>query len=140
MNELTRRCLDLPKPQKIRMIQVLTESLEEREDDGSRFHELFTIAEGLVGAGILTQSREWHCVLGRRMIAYQMRQEGYSLMKIGKCMNRHHASVVHMVGMMEDIFRYPGVFKEEEEYWNKFITKVKDHEANRRTISVIEQI
>lgn len=131
MNELTRRCLDLPKVEKRRLVKILMQSLDGREDDGSRFQELLTLAEQVVGVGILTDSRESPCVLGRRMIAYQMRQEGHTLMKIGKCINKHHASVMYMVRMMEDIFRFPGVFKEEERYWNEFIKKVNDYDANR---------
>lgn len=131
MTELTRRCLYLPKPDRQRLIRILTESLEEeeREDDGSRFAILYKAATDVCGQGILTSSRDFNLVMGRRMIAYQMKLEGYSFVTIGKRLMRHHASVMHMVRMMCDtmIFR----FKDEMEYWNKFQEKLKEYETDR---------
>ena len=131
MTELTRRCLYLPKPDRQRLIRILTESLEEeeREDDGSRFAILYKAAIDVCGQGILTSSRDFNLVMGRRMIAYQMKLEGYSFVTIGKRLMRHHASVIHMVRMMCDtmVFR----FKDEMEYWNKFQEKLKEYETDR---------
>lgn len=131
MTELTRRCLYLPKPDRQRLIRILTESLEEeeREDDGSRFAILYKAATDVCGQGILTSSRDFNLVMGRRMIAYQMKLEGYSFVTIGKRLMRHHASVMHMVRMMCDtmVFR----FKDEMEYWNKFQEKLKEYETDR---------
>lgn len=131
MTELTRRCLYLPKPDRQRLIRILTESLEEeeREDDGSRFAILYKAATDVCGQGILTSSRDFNLVMGRRMIAYQMKLEGYSFVTIGKRLMKHHASVIHMVRMMCDtmVFR----FKDEMEYWNKFQEKLKEYETDR---------
>ena len=131
MTELTRRCLYLPKPDRQRLIRILTESLEEeeREDDGSRFAILNKAASDVCGQGILTSSRDFNLVMGRRMIAYQMKLERYSFVTIGKRLMRHHTSVMHMVRMMCDtmVFR----FKDEMEYWNKFQEKLKEYETDR---------
>ena len=78
MNELTRQCLDLTKKNRKRLIKILEDSLIEKEDDGSRFHILLSVAEDIVGKGILSRLRDLNLVVGRRMIAYQMRQEGYT--------------------------------------------------------------
>lgn len=121
----------MPKPDRQRLIRILTESLEEeeREDDGSRFAILYKAATDVCGQGILTSSRDFNLVMGRRMIAYQMKLEGYSFVTIGKRLMRHHASVMHMVRMMCDtmVFR----FKDEMEYWNKFQEKLKEYETDR---------
>ena len=133
MNELTRRCLYLKKEDRQKLIRILTESLEEeeKEDDGSRFATLYKAATDVCGHGILTSSRDFNLVMGRRMIAYQMRLEGYSLLTIGKRLIRHHASIIHMIRMMNDtmIFR----FKDEMEYWNKFQQKIKEYDIHSRT-------
>ena len=123
MTELTRRCLSLSKSQRERLIKKLQESLNEREDDGSRFATLYKAATDVCGHGILTSSRDFNLVMGRRMIAYQMRSEGYSFPCIGKMMVRHHASVIHMVRMMEDAIRFQ--FNLEMGYWNKFQQKIR---------------
>lgn len=133
MNELTRRCLYLSKQERQKLIRVLSESLEEdeKEDDGSRFATIYKVATEVCGQGILTSSRDFNLVMGRRMIAYQMRQEGYSLMTIGKRLIRHHASVIHMIRMMNDTMTFR--FKDEMEYWNKFKKKLEEYDIHNRT-------
>lgn len=131
MTELTRRCLSLSKSQREKLIKKLQESLNEREDDGSRFATLLKAATDVCGQGILSSSRDFDHVMGRRMIAYQMRSEGYSFPSIGRHMVRHHASVIHMVKMMEDALHFQ--FNLEMEYWNKFQQKIKEYDIHSRT-------
>ena len=131
MTELTRRCLSLSKSQKEKLIKKLQESLNEREDDGSRFATLLKAATDVCGQGILSSSRDFNHVMGRRMIAYQMRSEGYSFPSIGKMMVRHHASVIHMVRMMEDALHFQ--FDLELGYWNMFQQKLKEYDIHNRT-------
>lgn len=128
MTELTRRCLDLSKANKERLIKVLTESLanDEREDDGSRFSLLHKAATDVCGQGILSSRRDLNLVIGRRMIAYKMRQEGYSLAAIGKNMIRHHTSVLHQVRMMEDALQMK--FDYDCALWELFNIRVKEYE------------
>ena len=131
MNELTRRCLSLSKSQREKLIKKLQDSLNEREDDGSRFATLLKAATEICGQGILSSSRDFNLVMGRRMIAYQMRSEGYSFPSIGKMMVRHHASVIHMVRMMEDALNFQ--FNLEMGYWNLFQQKIKEYDIHSRT-------
>jgi hypothetical protein len=118
MTELTRRCLELSLKERTRLINILQDSLVEKEDDGSRFSVIYKAATKVCGQGILTGARDFRLVMGRRMIAYQMRKEGYSYMSIGRHLVRHHASVIHMVKMMEDILHYQ--WDMEMGYWRKF--------------------
>jgi chromosomal replication initiation ATPase DnaA len=131
MTELTRRCLSLSKLQREKLIKRLQESLNEREDDGSRFATLLKAATDVCGQGILSSSRDFNLVMGRRMIAYQMRSEGYSFPSIGRHMVRHHASVIHMVRMMEDAIRFQ--FNLEMGYWYMFQQKIKEYDIHSRT-------
>ena len=131
MTELTRRCLSLSKSQREKLIKRLQESLNEREDDGSRFATLLKAATDVCGQGIISSSRDFNLVMGRRMIAYQMRLEGYSLLTIGKRLIRHHASIIHMIRMMNDTMTFR--FKDEMEYWNKFQQKIKEYDIHSRT-------
>jgi chromosomal replication initiation ATPase DnaA len=127
MTELTRRCLELSLKERTRLINILQESLNEKEDDGSRFSELYKAATKVCGQGILTGARDFRLVMGRRMIAYQMRREGYSYMSIGRHLVRHHSSVIHMVKMMEDIIEYR--WKLEMGYWEKFQNELYDTDS-----------
>lgn len=124
MNELIRTCLDLPENERARLASLLSDSLRKKKTDNKRFDILLEIATEVVGDGILSRTKDFNCVMGRRMIAYQMRKEGFSLNQIGRRLNRNHTSVLHMEKMMDDIFRFPGVFKVEEEYWNEFKRKI----------------
>ena len=131
MTELTRRCLSLSKSQRETLIKRLQESLVEKEDDGSRFATLLKAATDVCGQGVLSSSRDFNLVMGRRMIAYQMRSEGYSFPTIGKMMVRHHASIIHMVRMMEDALHYQ--FDLEIGYWNLFQKKIEEYDIHSRT-------
>lgn len=91
MRDLTRKCLDLSKDRKQKLVQILTESLErehDREDDGSRFSLLYNAATDICGLGILTRKKDFNLVMGRRVISYKMRQEGYSYPCIGKYLKK----------------------------------------------------
>ena len=108
--------------------------MEKKEPyDGKRFQTLYGIATEMFGQGIYTSSREFELVLGRRFIAYQMREEGYSFPRIGKYLIRHHASVMYMCKKMEDVMQYPEIFKLEMAYWDEFQNKLKEHDTNSRT-------
>lgn len=131
MTELTRRCLSLSKSQREKLIKRLQDSLNEREDDGSRFATLLKAATEVCGQGIISSSRDFNLVMGRRMIAYQMRCEGYSFPSIGKMMERHHASIIHMVRMMEDALHFQ--FNLEMGYWYIFQQKILEYDIHSRT-------
>lgn len=126
MTELIDQCLLLPKKERRKLVRLLQDSLIEIEDDGSRFHTLYVIATRIVGEGILTQRRDLNLVLGRRMIARQMRNEGYSLTQIGKPLHKHHASVMHMLAMWDDAMELQ--FREETLYWKEFQKQLKEYE------------
>ena len=130
MNELVDRCLSLSRHKRESLIKVLQKSLVRNETNGdNRFQVLLKVATDMFGQGILTGSREFGFVLARRMIVYQMRTEGYSLMEIGRHLVRHHASVYQLQRKMEDVLKYPKMFSDETRMWNEFQEKIKEYEV-----------
>lgn len=130
MNELTRQCLMLPEWEKVRLINDLKISMEEDPQTGQgRFSVLYKAATDIVGKGILSLSRLRGKVVGRMMIVYQMRTEGYSLKAIGRYLIRHHASVYQLQKRMEDVLKYPKIFSDEIRMWNEFQEKIKEYEV-----------
>lgn len=123
----------LSNREKANLINLLKISMEEKEDDGSRFYILYKAATDVVGSGILTSSRQFHPTLGRKFIVYKMRQEGYTLQAVGRHLAKHHASVYHLQRDMEHILEYPNVYKLEMAYWNEFNKKIAEYETNTRT-------
>ena len=130
MNEIARKCLYLTREEKIRLINLLNESMDESEINDKRFEILYKAATDVVGQGIKTKIKDYPLVVGRKMIAYQMRQEGYSLQAIGKQLVRHHASIIHLEKSMKEVLQYPHVFKLEMAWWQEFQKKVKEYEVN----------
>lgn len=130
MNELTQQCLMLPEWEKVRLINDLKISMEEDPQTGQgRFSVLYRAATDIVGKGILSSSRLRGKVVGRMMIVYQMRTEGYSLKSIGRYLIRHHASVYQLQKRMEDVLKYPKIFPDEIRMWNEFQEKIKEYEV-----------
>lgn len=132
MNNIIHTCLALPKEERARLADILHESLRGKYVAG-RYSDLLQIATSILGPGIGTKRRDSHCVIGRMLIAYKMRDEGYSLNQIGMMMGRHHATIIHLERMMEDVLRYPDCFKIEMAYWQEFIKKTKEHDIHSRT-------
>jgi hypothetical protein len=126
MTELTRKCLSLNRADRARLAKILTESVERPEpQDGERFQVLYEAATRMFGQGILTGSRDYLLTLGRKFIVYQMVNEGYSRVTVGKYLRRHHASIIHMYKMMQDVFEHPYAFKVEMAYWEQFQKEIK---------------
>ena len=120
----------LPEWEKIRLINDLKISMEEDPQTGQgRFSVLYRAATDIVGKGILSSSRLRGKVVGRMMIVYQMRTEGYSLKAIGRYLIRHHASVYQLQKRMEDVLKYPKIFSDEIRMWNEFQEKIKEYEV-----------
>ena len=103
------------------IINVLQDSLVDRKKDiVDRFAELVHAATCVVGKGVLSRSRDTNAVLGRQMISYQMRIEGYSFSGIGRLLGQHHATIMHNVQVMEDIIRYRQSYRVEYAVWEVF--------------------
>lgn len=94
--------------------------MDEREDDGSRFHTLFQAATKIVGGGIISDSKLKKPVIGRMLISYKMREEGYSYKTIGKYLKRSRGSIRKLWNNMDDALSLPTIYKYEVECWNKF--------------------
>lgn len=126
--EIIRQCLELKEHDKQRLIGILQESLTPERSVDRRFNVLLEIAIELFGTGVMTRTHERESSLGRNMIAYQLRQEGYSLVNIGKMLGRNHSSVLAMERRMKDVISLPHIMSHESGMWNKFQLKLKEHD------------
>ena len=132
MTELITQCLTLNRGKRKELIKVLTESLERPAEKGEeRFNLLFKIVTEMFGNGILSGCKQYNLVLGRRFIAYQMHNEGYTWSEIGRLLKKAHASVMHMYKMMDEVFDYPEIFFLEISQWNQFTKLLKQKENEK---------
>lgn len=120
MDKVIEDLLSLPKAQRKHIIGVLQESLVDKKDIDSRFLVMKKTADKLIGKDILTETRERDVVFGRRMVAYAMREEGFSLHAIGKRLNLDHSTICALVKGMQDVIEYSYLAKEEFYLWNQF--------------------
>lgn len=124
---LTEMCLALPKGKKARLIRTLMRSLKEKDQiDNKRFDVLYKAATDVCGPGILTKLRNRELVIGRNMIAYKMRKEGFSSPTIGKHLQMNHSTILYKEKCMEDVIKFE--FQPDLSMWNAFLNKVEEYE------------
>lgn len=134
MNKLTRECLALSNTEKTRLISTLKESIETNPEDGNcRFAILHKAANEVIDGEILHRIRQRELVLGRTMVAYQLRTEGYTLQAVGRYLAMHHSTVVAMQEKMKDALKYPHIYINEIRLWKEFQEKVKEYENQMRS-------
>lgn len=120
MNDLVTRCLAMSRNNREILIAILEESLEEKETIQDRFQHLLKCATRLMGDGILSNSRDFFCVFGRMLIAYQMHKEGFGWSEIGRQMGRPHSSVICLAKRMEEMLKYKVYYRNENALWEEF--------------------
>lgn len=124
---LTQMCLALPKGKKARLIRTLMKSLKEKDQlDNKRFDILYKAATDVCGPGILSKLRNRELVIGRNMIAYKMRKEGFSSPTIGKLLQKNHATILNQASCMESALKYQ--FQPDISMWEDFLKKVEEYE------------
>lgn len=69
---------------------------------------------------MLTDSRERENTLIRCIVAYKLREEGYSYADIGKMMKRDHSTITHLANRMRDMLSLPNAYKWEVQQYKKF--------------------
>ena len=94
----------------------------------ARFKILYKAATEVIGCGLLTSNRQRELVIGRMLIAYQMRSEGFTYQTIGMFLKRAYASVYNLNAKMQDAIKHPYIFKEEMEQWQRFQKLIKEYE------------
>ena len=127
MNELTRKCLMLPDGDKIRLMNTLRCSVEDKAET-TRFDVLYKAACEVMGCDILKPIKLREMVLGRSMVAYQLRLEGYTLHDVGRYLVKHNSTVLSMQRQVEDAIQYPHIYSKEIRLWKLFQEKVKEYE------------
>jgi chromosomal replication initiation ATPase DnaA len=119
MTRLTEEALQLSKAQKKHLINVLTASMEDKDIE-KRFTQLKTAAEELIGEDILQDTRERDLVFARKMVAYVLRKEGFSLNAIGRRLQKDHSTICTLCKTMQYVIDYPICYTDEYDLWLKF--------------------
>lgn len=94
--------------------------------DHSIWRKYVSIMESIVGGDIRSRSRKRAFVVGRSLVARQLRIDGWTLERIGIVLNRDHATVSHALDMARDYMIYPDF----AEIWSKFQIKINENEEH----------
>ena len=127
MTEFARKALDLPVEERVSLISILQASLRRHpHGNGNRAGELLDIIGDIYGCDIPLRSRKAEYVWARAMVVYQLRQEGFTLMEIGRMMGMHHSSVFHLEGKMKDALMYSFAYRDVIDIWKQFQNRIQD--------------
>lgn len=91
-------------------------SLERSE----RFAYCIDTMSRIVGHDILSRRRSRGDVWARNMVAYRLRQCGFSLSEIGEALGLHHSTVIHGCEQVERMLDVPQFYPKEISLWRKF--------------------
>lgn len=87
--------------------------------DKSIWRKYLELMNEIVGGDLRSKSRKSELVLGRALVALQLRRDGYSLNEIGYVINRDHATVVHCIDVAKDRLANTRDI-DAHDIWNKF--------------------
>lgn len=87
--------------------------------DKSIWRKYLELMNEIVGGDLRSKSRKSELVLGRALVALQLRRDGYTLNEIGNVINRDHATVVHCIDVAKDRLANTSDM-DAYDIWNKF--------------------
>jgi len=114
----------LPPTEQRRLLSMLQEygilhaSTDYRPDIRGRYNALRDTVADIAGLdGIENRCKSRTYASARFIVMYQLRREGYSLSEIARVMQRHHASVIHGLEIVENMFLVPNAYPYERGIW-----------------------
>lgn len=98
--------------------------LAPRKSVAERAEELLGIASEVVGVEMSDNTRKQEIVMGRRMVMYQLYNEGVSPRNISEVMNRGRDVIQYNVNQFENMLQMPRLYKMEMNWWLAFQDKI----------------
>lgn len=93
--------------------------------------ELFRrLMNELVQADVVQKNRRWSVSAARAMVSYNLIKEGCKLLDTAQLMQRHHATILYHLEMVDNILTSPG-YKAEKELFKKFNKKINEYDKNQ---------
>lgn len=97
---------------------------KEKEDVTVVARRYIAIMSEIVGQDILVRTRSTLLVWARNLVAYQLRQEGYTVETVGACIGLDHSTVTHCQGRVRDMLSHPRLYARETRIWQEFKEKL----------------
>lgn len=91
--------------------------------------ELFRrIMNELIGSDVVQKDRRWSVSAARAMVTYCLVREGCKLLDAAQLMQRHHATILYHMQIVDNILSSPG-YKAEKELFKKFKKKIHEYDS-----------
>lgn len=104
------------------------EAAEYVEDNSAADVYVKTMNE-IVGGDIRVPSRESAVLWGRNFVMYELRCNGYSTLRIGRIVKRHHTTVIHGARSAQNAMEHPKSYADAMLIWNSFVEKLSLHKT-----------
>lgn len=136
MLNLTDQCLALPYNERVNLAHLLIDSLKTRPVFDARYSnragELLCILENIIGEKLSFDSQRKNCAWAKTMISYQMSQEGFTTLEIGRQMSVKHSTIIHHRDTMQSVLSMPYAYKDMINIWKQFTNQIQN-ETHRGT-------
>ena len=99
------------------------------EEETIQRAELFRrIMNELIGSDVVQKDRRWSISAARAMVTYCLVREGCKLLDVAQLMQRHHATILYHMQIMDNMLTSPG-YKAEKELFKKFKKKIHEYDS-----------
>ena len=85
-----------------------------------RYPVLLEQAEYVTNCTLNPDSRKAENVFIKSIVAYQLHEEGYTYSEIGRTIGMSHATIIHYVNKMDDMFSLPQMYTTEISQYEQF--------------------
>ena len=128
---LTDKILGLPYQDRLSLFRSLKQSLR-RPVDSNRGNVLLGYMEEILGEPIKLKSGLSRFVWARTMVAYQLTQERFSTLEIGRMLGKDHTTIIYMRDKMQDALSLPQAYRDILPIWNEFKKRI-DNDIHKGT-------
>ena len=94
----------------------------EKNDERPKYY--IEVMSLIVGCDILQKSRNQTLVWARNMVAYRLRLDGYSLIKIGRIMGLNHTTILNSERQVKRMLERPSMYGRECDLWQRFCEEI----------------
>lgn len=131
MMSLADRCLELPYRERLSLCQALKDSILKEKNDPDHNHPnrgefLLKKMEEILGEKIPVKSRESRYVWARAMVAYQLTQEGFTTMEVGRMIGKDHSTIIYLRDRMRDALSFRQAYWDIVKIWETFQKKINN--------------
>ena len=126
---LRTKVMSLPVEERKELAQIIKASLTSDSVFLNRAEWMLQIIADIMGIpNIPIKGKEAKYKFARMMVAYQLRQEGLPLNRIGQLLGKNHSTILYNVDRWKEILENPKWYMDVIPVWEKFQDKLKEKE------------